>query len=292
MSYKAVVKEDDYRIPRSLPAPAATPAQSSNSGLTAMFPDLFSDLMPREGPPAKLMGPNAAPASPVKLPQQVGDSWKQSQVGNSGAEAHQSHLWLEPTASISSQDSHTSTSILGVRPPAYRPTYRPPPAAAISAPLAAQRVSSPPAVAATTSGLEDDLLESLLGIPAAAPQHPVIQAAPQSPAIAQDVNFVDSEQLKLESASVNQSPVLTRNNSGASLASVESMEAARPGANVHRKLPLCCVCTKHNASYIVMPCRHWGPCMSCVPSAIDLDRFQTCMQCHVRTERLMRVYTR
>ena len=55
----------------------------------------------------------------------------------------------------------------------------------------------------------------------------------------------------------------------------------------------CALCEQRAASYICLPCRHWGPCTSCVPTTKDKDAlYPTCLRCETGYSCLVRVYKR
>lgn len=53
----------------------------------------------------------------------------------------------------------------------------------------------------------------------------------------------------------------------------------------------CAICGLHKAAFICLPCRHWGPCLKCVPEAEDKTRlYPKCLKCEDKYTNLVRVY--
>lgn len=70
------------------------------------------------------------------------------------------------------------------------------------------------------------------------------------------------------------------------------MEAAKPdNSKGNSRAPLCAICNEMSAKYICLPCRHWGPCTSCVPFAKDKEAlYPECLRCEEPFVCLVRVY--
>ena len=53
----------------------------------------------------------------------------------------------------------------------------------------------------------------------------------------------------------------------------------------------CTLCGVLPGAFICLPCRHWGPCLSCVPRTTDKDDlYPQCLKCETRNTNLVRVY--
>lgn len=134
--------------------------------------------------------------------------------------------------------------------------------------------------AGATGASTDDLLE-LLGITTLAskekahiPQRPQTQSSElKTRTDASQENRQDPSTIEVM-ASENQSR------------EEDSMAEAQPLDN-------CPLCKHQSSNYICLPCRHWGPCMSCVPNAKDKDHlYPVCMRCSETFKCLVRVYKR
>lgn len=62
------------------------------------------------------------------------------------------------------------------------------------------------------------------------------------------------------------------------------MQAASPGNK-------CPVCKLQQSDYISLTCKHWGPCVGCLPDTSRIQEFyRTCMTCQQPTQHLQRVF--
>lgn len=166
------------------------------------------------------------------------------------------------------------------RPPAVgvRP-YRPPNAPVPLQPAPQQQQSEPQrpqAAAAALPSITDLLMSNIQrapsrpsGLPAARPPQP--NSAHRS-----------------GSGAEQQADTMSRTSSGTSLNS----EAASMGST--RRLKVCPLCQEREGEYMVLPCRHLGPCCTCMPPNEDKTqqkrRYPKCMACQSPADMLLRIF--
>lgn len=171
--------------------------------------------------------------------------------------------------------------------PAYRPPtvaprpYRPP-----IAPVALQTPAAPTqpppqqqqqqAEQQPQPSFSDMLMSTIHQAPPRPPNMPGPAAArpPQPPIPAQRTASVPEP-----------SENMSRSNSEASLSS----EVASVGSAARRP-NVCPLCQDRNSRYLVRPCRHLGPCSTCVPSEEDTHLYSKCLACEHPTESLFRIF--
>ena len=288
-SYSSAVRRDTYRIPAKRPTAAPgtpPPAPPQPGSMRSMFPGLFSDLFPAEAPspPPPPQPQQPQQQSPSMASWRSGDAqedttgWGEGLSQGSGASlsqlsgvegwATENNAGLQTAASdqaISLSNSQQQPGF-SARPPAYRPPFKrsPPPA---------ERATQPAAPAA--SPVHDDILAILLGtVPQESPAAETMPAA------------------NLSHTRASGSTLLHQTGSSNSVSSMESgserIEQPRRSA---AKASLCCICNQNPANYIARPCKHWGPCIFCVPSAVDKEElYPTCLRCNTPNDSMIRVY--
>ena len=128
--------------------------------------------------------------------------------------------------------------------------------------------------ATQTEDTEEDIL-TLLGI---AP------AASQKSRLGTESNITENQE-----EAPSQSPMHIR---PSSIPSSKESEHVSENDSRSRTKP-CALCEQRGASYICLPCRHWGPCTSCVPNSKDKDAlYPRCLRCEADYNCLVRVYKR
>ena len=299
-SYSSAVRRDTNRIPvmRPTAAPGTPPPAPPQPGsMRSMFPGLFSDLFPAEAPspPPPQQPQQHSPPTPSwrsadtqgdtagwgsQDPGLAGGGWGEGLSQGSGASLSQlsgAEGWAtENNAGSQTAASDPATSLsnsqhqpgFSARPPAYRPPFKrsPPPAL---------RATQPAAPA--PSPVHDDILAILLG------------TAPQDSPAAETLLGA-----KLSHAQASGPTLLHQTGSSNSVSSMESgSERLGQPRRSAAKASLCCICNQNPANYIARPCKHWGPCIFCVPSAVDKEElYPTCLRCNTPNDSMIRVYER
>jgi len=266
-SYLSAAQQTAYRIPTRLPTTTRnlTPSPPADDfDFASFFPSAASP--PRASPPAHA---DAAADSWAAQESSFGGGSRNAKfrAASSGPSAPQNPSRSGGNLSEASLRNHDASGSV-VRRPA--PVYRPP---ASSGPP-----SEPPPSqldGGGSDGDDDDIL-AMLGIGDSKAPKPA------------NSNATLSMHGASETGGRQRGEVLSRTGSSSSMGS-------NPAVEPDVKRNICGICKVNKSNYLCQPCRHWGPCTGCVPSAAHRGSlYPRCLRenCRKGCDSLVRVYAR